>query len=452
MADIYSKEEMERRRRRGALTPLPEAGDEGEVTLPTTLSTKLAVSTPAEKPVVTDEKTQVETKIAGQLGLPKLTIPEVTPVTATKAPTVNWNSLKKVGEDINKQFEQDRKLAPEVEEAFKKRQEDLQTALNSAKQIYEQTTAKARSEADRREAITRWASIAESLGQAMVKYFAARQGAKTGMLLGSKLAFEKYDWQKDLDRSLERLKTDTTEAKTRLGIAQEEVETGVKGVEAERKAALSEREAVARQRAGLSEDLLKEQARSEVRAVEDFIAAKNRAAQETQQETAKQAKEQNKELLARQKIIEDTRGIIAKTEAQDPKSAALASSRGQLTENYVKLFSPQQQLEIEQEVAAKLDKEQSWIHNTLRTIGFASENLTQKEQSIVTKALAESVKARLPTLSAAPGTPAAPAAPAQTPVQSTNVVVQLRDGLKGEIPRDQLDAFLKANPGAKVSP
>jgi hypothetical protein len=449
MADIYSKEEMERRKRRGALLPLPEAEDESEVTLPPTLPTKLGTQTPAEKAAAGDEKTQVEQKIAGQFGLSKLVVPEIAPATTAKAPTVSWDKFKKVGEDINKQFEQDRKLAPEVEQAFATRQDALQTALSDAKSVYEQATAKARSEADRREAITRWGSIAESLSQALVKYFAARQGAKTGMLLGSKLAFEKYDWQKDLDRSLERLKTDTNEAKTRLGISQEEVEAGMKGVEAERKAAVGEREAVARQRAGLSEDLLKEQARAEVRSVEDYIASKNRAAQEAQKETAQQAKEQNKELLARQKIIEDTRGIIAKTEAQDPKSAALASSRGQLTENYVKLFSPQQQLEIEQEVADKLGKEQSWIRNTLRSIGVLPEKLTPTEQSIMTKALAESIKTRLPTLSAVPGTPAAPAAPAQTGGQNIVIMVNPRTEEKIQVPQNQLE---EARRGGALTP
>ncbi len=345
MADIYSKEEMERRRRKGALLPLPEIEDEETDVLPATLPTKLTAPTPAEKTAVVEdsEKKQVENKIAGQLGLPKLEVPAetkpVTPATPSataptikRAPTINYDKFQKSMEGINKRFEQDRKLSPEVEQAFASRQASLQSALSDAKSIYDQATSTAKSDAERRDAATQWASIAESLGQSMVKYFAAREGARTGTLLGSKLQFQKYDWQKDLDRSLERLKADTAEAKTSLGIAREDVEAQAKQLGEERKTAISEREAVARQRAGTAEDVTKEQMRAEARTVEDYIAAQNRFAMEQEQEKQKAARETAKEqkletkkstedLAEKQKNFAKLSGALAALEKKDSPQA-----------------------------------------------------------------------------------------------------------------------------------
>jgi hypothetical protein len=151
----------------------------------------------------------------------------------------------------------------------------------------------------------------------MVKYFAAREGARTGQLLGSKIQFAKYDWAKDLDRNLDRLTKQTNQAKTLLGIAREDVEAGTKTLGEERKTAMQEREAVAKQRAGLAEDVTKEQLRQEARSVSDYIEAQNRMALEglrtqkaetvtAQREQAAEAKNE----AAQQKVLQQNYGKL----------------------------------------------------------------------------------------------------------------------------------------------
>lgn len=414
---------------------LEDMEKEKEITLPVNLSPKTLTQKPDE------EKKQIETKIGEKLGLPKLEVTEpaaptvpptigapketgIAPPRVVKAPPMDFSSTVKNMEAIFQEYQKGRQLPEEQRKSFEQKQQDIRQALNDAKEVYNLTTDQARSEADRREALTQWASIAESFSQSLIKFFAAREGARTGQLLGSKIAFEKYDWQKDLDRSLNKLKLQTDEAKSRLGIAREEAEAGIKGLEAERKAATQMQEEVAGKRLSLLSDVEKEKIRQQSKSVEEYTQAVNRAELERYQQDmalkktgeAAVAKKELEELklstkqsAERQKIVEDTKGIIAKTLAQDPKSSALATSKGQLTENYVKLFNPQQQIEIEQEVADKLGKEQSWVRNALRGIGFMSEQLTPKEQGIATKALAEALKKRLgPADQATPVVPAAP--------------------------------------------
>jgi len=331
-----------------------------------------------------------------------------------RAPTINYDKFAKAFEGISKRYEQDRKLSPEVEQAFASRQASLQSALSDAKSIYDQATSSAKSEAERRDAITQWASIAESLGQSMVKYFAAREGARTGTLLGSKLQFQKYDWQKDLDRSLERLKADTAEAKTSLGIAREDVEAQAKQLGEERKTAISEREAVARQRAGVAEDVTKEQMRAEARTVEDYIAAQNRFAMEQQQEKQRAARETAKEqkletkkstedLAEKQKNFAKLSGALAALEKKDSPQA-----RKQLDEAATLLGIP----------ADEVDELVS------ETTGEGRFNLAESKR---VQAILEKYR------------PGAGTAPAQTAGQSTLPVGTVRGGyrFKGGNPADQ---------------
>jgi hypothetical protein len=252
---------------------------------------------------------------------PTPTPPEVPsqPVTPTpaepavkKAPALNFDKYMQSMDQINKRYEQDRQISPELKAQFEQRQAGLEKALADARSIYEKSVSKAESDADRREAAIQWASIAESLGQSMVKYFAAREGARTGQLLGSKIQFAKYDWAKDLDRNLDRLTKQTNQAKTLLGIAREDVEAGMKTLGEERKTAMQEREAVAKQRAGLAEDVTKEQLRQEARSVSDYIEAQNRMALEGARETKAQAVTTQREKAAeakaeaaKQKVLQD---------------------------------------------------------------------------------------------------------------------------------------------------
>lgn len=264
-----------------------------------------------------------------------------------KAKSIDFNKLQKSLEQFNTQYEQDRKLAPEVEQAFATRQTALQSALTDAKSAFEKSLAQAKTEADRRDTITQWASIAESLGHAMVKYFAASTGARTGQLLGSRLQLQKYDWQKDLDRSLEKLKADTAEAKTMFGITKEDVEAQAKQLGEERKTALGEREDIARQRAKTSEALLMEKARAGQRAEEDYASAYNRflmeQAQEQQRagrEAVKETKELGKQETEKQKTFARLSGALASLEKKDTPQA-----RKQLEEAATLLEIPPEEID-----------------------------------------------------------------------------------------------------------
>jgi len=109
---------------------------------------------------------------------------------------------------------------------FAERQKDLQKAINDAKLIYEQAISKAKSDAERRESIAAWGQIAEQIAQGLVKFLAAKEGKRLGARIGSDIKFEKHDWNKDLDRSMEKLKGDLSLAKEQFGIVQKEVEAG----------------------------------------------------------------------------------------------------------------------------------------------------------------------------------------------------------------------------------
>lgn len=251
------------------------------ITLPAKLPTKFEGKQPAPiQELPATEIQMAEQTAAKQIGLPKLVVEEPAvqkekPL-AQKAAVLPFANYNKSMAEINKDFEKDRQLAPEVKDEFTRRQGELQQALTEARSVYDRSVSEATTAQERREAAIQWASIAESLGQSMVKFFAAQRGARTGQLLGTKVQFEKYDWQKDLDRSLSKLKQQTDQAKVSLGISREDIEEGTKALKEEQKTALQEREAVAKQRATSRMDLLKEEIRQKAKSEEDYVEAVNR--------------------------------------------------------------------------------------------------------------------------------------------------------------------------------
>jgi len=288
-------------RRKGDPTPLPDLEEEEDMgmELPETLD----VTTPAEKPV---EVVQEEKKAANTLGLPKLEVEE--PATAAapapsaaKTPTLDFSKYQNALDKISKTYAEERQLPEEVRKQFDVRQQALGQALSDARGVYQQAVDKAQSAADRREAMIQWASIAESLGQSMVKYFAAREGAKRGQAIGSSLQLKGYDWQKELDRSLEKLKQQTDQAKTTLGIATKDVETGMEQLGEERKELTRERRDVARQRASAAEEGVKQEMRTEAASVEDYIRQKAAEEKEAARQTQAEQREAAKQAAAEQK-------------------------------------------------------------------------------------------------------------------------------------------------------
>lgn len=218
---------------------------------------------------------------------------------------------------IAKRYEEDRKLSPEVASQFAERQQALQASITDAKRVYQESVAKARSEADRREAIAAWGSIAEQLGQAMVKYFAAREGARTGTLLGSKVQFQKYDWQKDLDRSLKRLDTDLAAAKSTLNIELESAKEQLGEIGTERREAIAERRDVARQKFMAGADVLEAAEKQKAASVEDYI----RQQREQQKEEKAARKEESKTLADQRKNYAKLQGALASLKEKDTPTA-----------------------------------------------------------------------------------------------------------------------------------
>jgi hypothetical protein len=121
-----------------------------------------------------------------------------------------------------------------TQERFKGQEDALTTAIKDATASYNESIKTAKDEAARRERIASWGQIFESLGQAAIKYFAAREGKRLGQRIGSNLQLEKYDWSSDLNRSMKKLEIDMAEAKEKFGIAKEEVEAGRKALSKER--------------------------------------------------------------------------------------------------------------------------------------------------------------------------------------------------------------------------
>lgn len=250
-------------------------------------------------------------------------IPSVTaePVEAEAAPEpkepLKPESFESAMSAITKRYEEDRKLSPEVASQFAERQQALQASITDAKRIYQESVAKARSEADRREAIATWGSIAEQLGQAMVKYFAAREGARTGTLLGSKVQFQKYDWQKDLDRSLKRLDTDLAAAKSTLNIELESAKEQLGEIGTERREAIAERRDVARQQFMAGADVLEAGEKQKAASVEDYI----RQQREQQKEEKAAQKEESKTLADQRKNYAKLQGALASLKEKDTPAA-----------------------------------------------------------------------------------------------------------------------------------
>lgn len=336
--------------------------------------------------------------------------PAPSPEPATEEPAQPKEPLKPEGFEsamsaIAKRYEEDRKLSPEVASQFAERQQALQASITDAKRVYQESVAKARSEADRREAIATWGSIAEQLGQAMVKYFAAREGARTGTLLGSKVQFQKYDWQKDLDRSLKRLDTDLAAAKSTLNIELEGAKEQLGEIGTERREAIAERRDVARQKFMAGADVLEAGEKQKAASVEDYI----RQQREQQKEEKAAQKEESKTLADQRKNYARLQGALASLKEKDTPTA-----RKQLSEAASLLDIPPVDVE-------ELIKE---------TTGEGIDNLAEPEK---VKKILNKYK---------PGAAAPKAAPSGA--------VQFRlNGKIYTIPANKADAFQKDKPNAE---
>jgi hypothetical protein len=136
--------------------------------------------------------------------------------------------------NIQKAVEPMAELDQATQERFKGQEDSLTAAIKDATASYNESIKTAKDEAARREAIASWGQIFETLGQAAIKYFAAREGKRLGQRIGSNLQLEKYDWSSDLNRSMKKLEVDMAQAKEKFGIAREEVEAGRKALSKER--------------------------------------------------------------------------------------------------------------------------------------------------------------------------------------------------------------------------
>ena len=136
--------------------------------------------------------------------------------------------------NIQKAVEPMAQLDQATQERFKGQEDSLTAAIKDATASYNESIKTAKDEAERREAIASWGQIFETLGQAAIKYFAAREGKRLGQRIGSNLQLEKHDWSSDLNRSMKKLEVDMAQAKEKFGIAREEVEAGRKALSKER--------------------------------------------------------------------------------------------------------------------------------------------------------------------------------------------------------------------------
>jgi len=291
---------------------------------PTTSTTTNQVTppTPAPAPAPAKPTTPAEPTTPQAPQAPEA--PQAAP--AKKAKAFAAGSPEEVA-DYFKKIQEVASPMSQLDEASRTRLEGLESTLNSriaeAKTIYEQTVEKARTDADRREAILTWASIGEQLGQAITQYFAAREGKRLGARIGSELKFQKHDWAGDLDRSLKKMESQLSGAKEKYGIVSKEVEAG--------------REALGKERTRL-EDRAAKQADTFIRAALDERERRqveqSRAAMKAEDrafEQAQNAAKLNNAVRVQEMRLEQARAALQTkfSEAQRKEADAVKNARSE---------------------------------------------------------------------------------------------------------------------------
>ena len=218
-----------------------------------------------------------------------------------------WTKIQEVATPISQ-------LDKATQDRLKGQENELTTAIRDATTAYNESIKGAKDEAARRETIATWGQIFETLGQAAIKYFAAREGKRLGQRIGSTLQLEKHDWSSDLNRSLEKLKIDMADAKDKFGMVKEEVETG-------RKALSREKENLQEQAAKRADMFIRaavdERERAQVEASRSKMNAEERAFKQAQNAASL------KQALQIKQMEIDSRLAVAKTKlsATDKKKA-----------------------------------------------------------------------------------------------------------------------------------
>lgn len=131
--------------------------------------------------------------------------------------------------------------------------EKVEAEYADARDSYRQGLEKAQSQADRDRLFTTFASVGESLGQALAQLGAAKQGLKTGQDL-SNLKFQGQNWNESFNQITERLKEQNAALKEGRLLSEASAERGASRAEDERKAALRKADEDFRVASGMSKE------------------------------------------------------------------------------------------------------------------------------------------------------------------------------------------------------
>lgn len=171
--------------------------------------------------------------------------------------------------------------------------DSLSAQLETAKQIYQQATKQAKTEAEQRETAILMGRLFEQAAQALIKYFAAKEGKRLGARIGSDLKFDKHDWSADLDRSMKKLDSELEAAKETYGIAIKRVESAERRQE---QAAVREEAAKQRQENILLQDRLARERALEGQQARAIESEKDRAFREKENALNRQQSAENARL------------------------------------------------------------------------------------------------------------------------------------------------------------
>lgn len=171
--------------------------------------------------------------------------------------------------------------------------DSLSAQLKTAKQIYEQATKQAKTEAEQRETAILMGRLFEQAAQALIKYFAAKEGKRLGARIGSDLKFDKHDWSADLDRSMKKLDAELEAAKETYGVAIKRVESAERRQE---QAAIREETAKQRQENILLQDRLARERALEGQQARATESEKERAFREKENALNRQQSAENARL------------------------------------------------------------------------------------------------------------------------------------------------------------
>lgn len=174
--------------------------------------------------------------------------------------------------DLNNNIDYQEKLNDSQKSDLRDKQEQIYDKLAGLQDLYKQQMTDAKTDADRKEAVTGWAQAAETLGNALTKFGAAKAGMENKVDL-SNVQLSKTDWNANYDRILKSLENQQRTALSEAEVSGKPLEEQGKSVQEQIQNLDNRGQRLRELQAGVQEKQLGEQQQS-------TEAARTRAGQE----------------------------------------------------------------------------------------------------------------------------------------------------------------------------